>query len=387
MDGVVRVMLRVVAVGIALTFLAGCLGSGSEPQTNEASEDEGVLVDVNRPTESFGDIVTGPAVGPDLNATTAAAPRLVEGEWWRVRFAGGIGGQEVDVVRVVADANEEGYIMGMPHDGWLKEAISFHSPAFGDVNFDLSYDTHNVRFEPVRFPLEVGATWDTEFALSPLTARVEAVDEYTATITFWPPEQPDQPTDPVTDLIGFTGSSGGPFMTAVYDARQHEIVSMQSFAGVWEVVEHGYDFEGWVTVPRGEHTAIDYGYFGGPVGVPGVTGDYNPAPRTVTVEGGFNRMTMMHLIVPLPDPVTGTFVPGKHSIKDTTPNGTVFLTEAMDQFTIKFYEASDPDGEWTVEDTIGGVAATYSMGIAYHQYDIRLPDGLRRTDHSHAVIR
>jgi hypothetical protein len=54
---------------------------------------------------------------------------------------------------------------------------------------------------------------------------------------------------------------------------------------------------------------------------------------------------------------------------------------------MKFYEASNPDGEWHLEDVVGGPGATYTMGMAYHQYDIRLPDGARRADHSHPVIR
>ena len=54
---------------------------------------------------------------------------------------------------------------------------------------------------------------------------------------------------------------------------------------------------------------------------------------------------------------------------------------------LKFYEASRPDGEWKLEDVVVGAGATYSMGMAYHQYDIRLPDGACRPDHSHPVIR
>lgn len=351
--------------------LAGCLGAGDpalEPEP--AGGEPEVLIDPNRRAASLGEIVTGPAVGPDLNATTQAPPRLVEGEWWRIRFLDVLGDQDVEVVRVVADVHEDGYVVGMPHEGWLKEAISYHSPAFGDVALDLSYDTHNERFEPVRFPIVEGDTWETRFALTPLTAQVIEADERTATITLTPPEAEPQPTDPLFTLLTAFEDA---VMTLTYDATMHEIVRMESAIGVWEVIAHGYDYEGWVTVPRGEHTAIDYGTFGP------ASETHDPLPRTLEVSGGFNRMTMMHVVIP--------FTPGVYKVRDEAPDGTVLETDATDQPVLAFYEVADPDGTWTVQDVLGGAGATYSMGIAYHQYDIRLPDGLRRADHAHEVIR
>jgi hypothetical protein len=363
--------MRVLPVlALSVLVLAGCASPAPETPAEKGSQ---ITVDPNRPATQYGQIVTGPAVGPDLNATTQAAPRLVEGEWWRIRFDYGFDDVN-EVVRVVANATEEGYIFGMPHEGWFKEAIAYHAPAFGDVGLDLSYATHNVVFQPVRFPLVAGDTWETHFAAQPYTAVVEAADDVTATIRFDPPANTD-PTAPLTDLMGLTG---GGSMRIVYDARVHEVVQMSSAIGNWSVVEHGYDFQGWVTVPRGEHTAIDYGTFWALEGAAPVT------TRAIEVSGGFNRLTMMHLIVPL--------TPGSFHIRSTTPSGEAFLTEVVNTqanpgFILKFYEDSSPDGTWLQEDSAVGVAATYSMGIAYHQFDIHLPDQARRTDHSHAVIR
>ena len=64
----------------------------------------------------------------------------------------------------------------MPHEGWYKEAIAYHAPAFGDVGFDLSYNVHNERFEPLRFPLVEGATWETRFAMGRLVAKETAIN-------------------------------------------------------------------------------------------------------------------------------------------------------------------------------------------------------------------
>lgn len=363
--------MRVFALLLAALAIAGC----AQPPAAETTASPGPQVEIvaDRPDTSFGDVATGPAAAPDTNATTAAAPVLVPGEWWRIRFSSSFFQDVPEVVRVVAAVEPDGYLFGMPHEGWYKEAISYHAPAFGDVGLDLSYETHNERFEPVRFPLFAGATWETVFAAARFTATVESADASTATIRFDPPPSDPEPTDPVYAALNPFGDFGG--MRLTYDARQHEVVKFESAIGTWEVVEHGYGFEGWVTVPRGLNTAIDYGQFlpatpGGPV-----------VTRSQVVQGGFNRLTLLHVIVPLG--------PGAYRIRSVSPNGTEFVTDSIAgrSITLKFYEASKPDGEWKLEDVVGGPGATYSMGMAYHQYDIRLPDGARRSDHSHAVVR
>lgn len=354
------------AVVVGVLFLAGCV----EPdQAAGPADGTGVFIDEGRPDTEFGEIETGPTVAPDLNATLEAPPKLVPGEWWRLRFETPLSGTETtDVVRVVAAVEPDRYIVGMPHGGWARELISYHSPALGDVGLDLSYPVHNEIFQPLRFPLEQGATWETSFATAPHIAKVESADGRRATVTLTPIEDP-QPTDPVLALFGFSSAP----MTLVYDASVHEVVKFESGIGTYEVVEHGYDFQGWVTIPRGEHTAIDHFQLG-----PANAGEV-PGPRPVEITGGFNRMTLLQGIFPL--------AAGVYRARAIAPDGTEFVTEALDAPTINVYEVRDPDGTWTTEDTIIGAAATYSMGIAYHQYDIRLPDGVRRSDHSHPVVQ
>lgn len=351
-------------------LLAGCAETTPEP----AEDDPELILDEDRPATSYGEVRTGPAVEPDWNATTEAAPKLVPGEWWRIRYDTFLGDEDVEVVRVVAAVDEAGYIFGMPHEGWLKEAISFHAPAFGDVNFDLSYNTHNQLFQPVRFPLTLGDSWETSMAAQPYEAKVTQVDQYKATIEFTSINPNPSPADPVLVALGVL--PGDTTMTLTYDARQHEVVRMESALGVWEVVEHGYDYEGWVTVPRGEDTAIDYGTFL-------LASDaHTPLERTLTVPPEFNRMTMMHFVGTLND------APGYMQARDVTPDGDEHITELTGSgFQLSFYEVKDPGGTWTVQDTIVGAGFTYHMGIAYFQYDIHLPSGDRRADHGHAVIR
>ena len=366
--------VRLLPLLVLAATVAGCAQPPPQETPAAASAPPAFEVDEDRPGTRFGNVATGPAAGPDLNATTAAPPRLVAGEWWRIRFQSGFFDGTPEFVRVVAEANPDGYVVGMPHEGWYKEAIAYHAPAFGDVDLDLSYDTHNVRFEPLRFPLVAGKSWTTSFGTTEMVATVEAADPHTATIRLETPRGDARPTDPVYAALSPVGDAGTIRLT--YDARQHEVVRFESIIGTWEVVEHGYGFTGWVTVPRGLHTAIDYGQFlpatpGGPV-----------LTREQPVEGGFNRLTLMHGIAALG--------PGAYRIRSVAPNGTEYVTESVAAtrgFTVRFHEATDPDGRWTLEDLVGGPGGTFTMGMAYHQYDVRLPDGARRSDHSHPVFR
>ncbi len=363
--------MRLLAAFLLISMsIAGCL----EPEPAAEGDPEPEIIVGDRPDTSYGDVETGPAVEPDLNATTAEAPKLVSGEWWRIRYDNAFTGEEVEVIRVVGEVDEQGYIFGMPHEGWLKEAISFHSPAFGDVDFDLSYNVHNERFHPVRFPLQTDATWETKFVGTDYRATVTAADEYTATIEFETIGEPDTMSQ---IMIAAGLMQEGVAMTLEYDARQHEIVKMESGLGTWEVIEHGYDFEGWVTVPRGEDTAIDYGVFGP------ASQSHTPMERQLTVDDGFNRMTMMHFVGSLDQNV-----PAYMEAKDVTPDGEEWITSVTQGgYKLEFFETNVPSGTWTVQDTVLGAGFTYHMGIAYFQYDIRLPDGARRTDHSHGVVR
>lgn len=365
--------MRPVVLLVLALVLAGCAQPVPTPASVPEEEAAAVSIEEDRPDTSFGEVETGPAVGPDLNATTASAPRLVAGEWWRIEFSSDFYSDVSEVVRVVADVSPDGYIFGMPHSGWYKEAISYHAPAFGDVGLDLSYATHNEVFTPLKFPLVEGATWETTFATSPLTATVEKVTERDAIIRFDSPPPEAQPTDPLMAALGL--ASGGEAMRIRYDAQQHEIVEFSSSIGEWKVVEHGYDFQGWVTVPRGEHTAIDYSQF-----LPATPGE-PVVLREQKVDGGYNRLTLMHVVIAMG--------PGAYRVRSVAPDGAEFVTESVGPsgLALKFYEAKDPDGVWQLEDIVAGAGATYSMGIAYHQYDIHLPDGARRADHSHPVIR
>lgn len=364
--------LRALLVVLALLPLAGCF-AGEAPVEPAANETAPTIQVGDRPEPSFNDIPNadlGFVAQPDLNATLAEAPKLIPGEWWRIEMMSPLDGRTASFVRVVAKVESDLYVMGMPHEGWYKEAVIYHVPFFGDVNKDLSGHAHDVPFLPLKFPLTNEQTWTTSFEGGPeLTATVTAND-----------------ADRTAEVV-FTGPNGGQQIRLVYDAKVHEIVEFEQATITYKVVEHGYGFEGWVTVPRGE----DLVFFHGRIG-PAIDVTLGPAAplETVLINGGFNRVTFIVVLGAAKQflglPADG---PGVYRETMTAPDGTSYDVEGNPDgsMVIEFFENAAPDGEWQMQHVAGGVGVAFVEGIAYHQYDIHLPTGNIRTDHSHEVVR
>ena len=358
------VLLLVLAIG------AGCFSAANEEPPADAAAAGNVTIDEARPEPTFTDLTLTPAAA-DLNATLAAAPRWVPGEWWKYHFTSPLTGVEVEFIKVVGAVDGDHYVVGMPHEGWYKEAVVYHTPCFGDVTVsELGCHAHNIPFAPLQFPLEDGATWTTQFERPPdLTAEVKVVSPTEAEITF-------------------SDADGNVHITQVYDATIHEVRRFEHAIAVYEVVEHGYGFEGWITIPRGELLVFEHGRVGAPVvGVAafGSAGDpVGPPIESVEIAGGFNRLSFILAV--------GNIVGapgGAYRETATAPDGTVYQLESIPggPQTIQFYEHKDPDGTWSLEHLALGPGLAFIEGIAYHQYDIHLPSGDIRSDHSHEVVR
>ncbi|HLE98069.1 MAG TPA: hypothetical protein VI997_11925 [Candidatus Thermoplasmatota archaeon] len=372
-------MRRLSVALLASLVVAGCLGGAAPP--DDAAGNASV-VDGSRPEPTFNDLTTeqlGSAAAPDADASLATAPALREGEWWRIEMHDLFLDETTEFVRVVARVEPDLYVFGMPHAGWWKEAIIYHAPAFGDVGLDLSHRAHDLPFEPLRFPLEDGATWETAWETpDPVTATVAVESGTTARVTF---------TGTQCGAFALVGQcptpQQGTIAEVVYDASIHEISEASFPSHTWRVVEHGYGYTGWVTVPRAEHLVFLHGR----VGTPAID-VVNPGPAlptdTVEVEGGFNRVSFIL--------VAGNAVGsagGAYSEKATAPDGTVFELRQVPggALAVAFFEHPDPDGTWQLEHLAAGPGFVFTEGIAYHQYDIELPTGRIRSDHSHEVVR
>ena len=372
-----QVFVATLVLGLSL---AGCFSAAEDPVL---AAEPNVTIDEARPEPVFNDIPNadlGEIAPPDTAATLLAPPQLTAGEWWRIELNDKITGATTQFVRVVARVEPDLYVFGMPHEGWWKEAIVFHTPAFGDVNKDLSHRAHDVPFQQLQFPLEDGATWETAWeSPDPITATVAVESPTTARVTFVGTN-----CGPLGILGLCPNPAEGVVAELVYDATMHEVVEASFPSHDWRVLEHGYGYEGWVTVPRAEHLVFLHGRLGVPVF------DFpNAAPATntdtITVAGGFNRVSFILAAGNIAPPGQG----GAYSEKATAPDGTVFelVNVPGTPLQVVFLEHNVPDGDWTLEHVAVGPGVAFAEGIAYHQYDIRLPDGAVRSDHSHDVVR
>ncbi|HWG90095.1 MAG TPA: hypothetical protein VNZ52_04520 [Candidatus Thermoplasmatota archaeon] len=362
--------ILVAALLLAVGF-AGCMNDAPADTPAATANNSTITVDANRPPPiADGEVEVGPAAEPDLEATLMEAPKLKVGEWWRIRMYSPLDGSDVEVIRVMAKEVDGHYVFGMPHERWYKEAVVYHTPGFGDVTKELGYNAHNIPFHPVKFPLTDGATWQTNFETeTPLTATAKQVDPYTVDITYTTP-------------------NGGVLMTATYDARIHEISKLKVDTMEYEVLEHGYDFKGWVTVPRAEKLVFIHGRLGPVFGL----GSFPPQPAPpmdeVTIDEDFNRVTFVQIV----GYSVSNEAHGKGVYRETVtdPDGNQYVTEMAGEtagYKIQFFENSNPKGTWKLEHVAGGPGIAFTEGIAYHQYDILVPEGHVRTDHSHPVVR
>ena len=363
-------MRRVILVTL---LLAGCASPAPEgpvvPSVNVTEE---------RPETTFGDVAVGPAAAPDVAATLDAPPTLVPGEWWRVRFESPYT-EPTEFLRVVARVEPDGTaVVGMPHDGWWKEAVIFHTPSLGEVAPDGAYAAHDVPFVPLQFPLEEGATWETawESEDATLTATVEAVDGTAVDVAF---------VGVACGITAFLGTCQGGESEQIrlrYDAAMHTITRFEGPGMTWEVLEHGYGFEGWVTIPRAEDLVFLHGRFGPALDLAG-----QPAPfptDSVEVAGGYNRVSFIL--------GAGGVAAGEGVFRETAtaPDGTSYELEKLPgagPYEALFLEHASPDGAWTFEHLNGGAGLVMAEGVAYHQYDIQVPSAALRTDHAHDVVR
>ena len=149
---------------VLLFVLPGCIDLGNAPEALP-------------PTGTFAADVLVLAAPPIVEEprSLAEAPSWRSGEWWRIRLTD-FTGDTFEVTRVVAGVEGDDYLVGMPATEWINDFMVLHIPGFGEVaREDLSYETHDVRYEPLRFPLTQGAKWATAFEGQPMSAEVKTV--------------------------------------------------------------------------------------------------------------------------------------------------------------------------------------------------------------------
>lgn len=365
--------MRSLMVLLVAASLAGCVGS--EAGTDDASVDEpdvqfsedrgrgNITVDAPRlPVEA-------PAPG---ERGLAEPPVLRLGEWWTISITDHFTYETIEVTRVVAGTERGDYLIGFPLEAFSNDALILHTPGFGDVLTDLSYSAHDIPYVPLRFPLEEGDSWETAWESEGATMQMlveEVREDGTVLVTGSP-----------------TGSGAYP-TTIVYDPAIGEVRSqvMEGYSE-WEVIDHGYGFEGDVRVPHAHDLVFLNGRIAGAVDVGEalVPPTLAPPTETITVGEGYDRVSFAALFFDVAaqqaESQAGTAAAaGYYSVKATAPDGTVFedtYTPADGGwFKATFYGHEDPAGDWELEAVAGGPGAAFLEGIGYHSIDIELPSG------------
>lgn len=305
-----------------------------------------------------------PAAG---ERTLDKVPQWRLGEWWSYHIVDGFSGNELDTTRIVAGTYDLDYLVGFPLGKFSNDVLIFHIPGVGDVNReDLSFEVHDVTFQPLSFPLTAGKRWDTAFEGRPGHAMVSSVDGATAKILLW------------DTRVTTTGVAESFNMTATYDASVGEIVALD-YPGYlsYKVTGHGFHYDGRVRVPHSHDLIFQHGRVAGTLNAGGLA-PQTTVKETVDIPIGYDNLAFTEIVG------SGVLVPGAapnagyYDEKATSPNGTVFETTALPGeagLKLAFFGTGDPTGTWTLEHTAGGPGAAFIEGIGYHSIDVDLPSG------------
>ncbi len=348
---------------LVLLLTAGCLGAtdpgddAAPTATAEAPATEGA----RNATIDGGEAPSGGAEA--ASRSLASAPEWRIGEWWTVELTSTLTGETVEMTRVVAGTEGGDHLVGQPQDAWSTEGLVFHVPGLGEVRQeDLSYEVHDVRFEPLSFPLTDGATWQTSFEGLDVDATVTTNEDGTAEIHY----------------------CCGRNISATYDPAIGAISSFDADEGFisYEVTDHGYNYTGVVTVPHGHDLVFNHGRVA--VGVSAAETEPAPPIEEVELDPDYQRVSFVQIAGPLglvEQPASSAYVE-----RATNPNGTTFETQHLPtdggSLSVSFFETTELGGTWTFEHAAPGPGLAFTEGIAYHVFDIRLPAGHLLGDHS-----
>ncbi len=372
--------MRAGGLAIALLLaaaLAGCIGD------EESSTTDGISVSEASAEARAPPTLDGP---PDWRV----------GDWWTLRLAHPLTGEEHIVTQVVAEVKDGAALIGLTEPP-TRELMVLETPLWGEVQLNASGISTGLRetgFQHVQFPLEEGLSWETEVIGGTYTAHVEAVESHRAVIRYvWTGEThvPDQ-----QGVIGVEERGG----SAVYDASAGMLISLipthtrhvQALTG-WEVLGHGADHEGPVYVPADRKVMFDESWWSTrDTPRADVAADYlgqavGPiAQRNVAqVPEGFTDLSFVlaagtdgvpsateagavHVHIYHHHPETGEELESRHV--DRAPGN------ENNGMRVVFQTSYAPAGQWTVyiEDAVG-VSQVLGKGVAYTLVTYDTPGG------------
>ena len=352
----------VLSLLVVASFLAGC---ADDPADEPAAPDEAQVQYEDDVVSVTVDTMPRdpPAAG---ERTLDAAPRWRLGEWWTYTMTDGFTGGTYEFTRVVAgeDVDAGNYLVGFPVDEFSNDVLLFHVPGFGDVaQHNLAYETHDAWFQMLDFPLTDGKDWEAEFEGTGMGTVLVSSDGATADIELISPQYNVQATyDPAIGEISKMTINNGTYAT-------------------YEVVDHGYGYEGVVRVPHAHDLVFIHGRLGGVVAVGGGGAPVAPPTETVDVAPGFDRVGFI-IAVGGGQFIGAPATAGAFRETVTAPDGTVFQetwtpadVPASGMLKVVAFGHDNPTGTWNLEHVAAGGGVAFVEGIGYHSIDVELPSG------------
>lgn len=341
-----RWSVLLVAGLLLIASLAGCLVA--EDEELPAIDDSGPLS--TDPRLELEELEGG---APDeWNATLEAPPQWRLGQWWKIRLTEHFTETSKEITVVVAGAERDWFLTGMPEAQFDHHVMVMHMPGVGQIGkSDLRWDVHDEYFQPMKFPLRNGDSWETHWSALPVQADVASVSGTKATIEV-------------------TGDNQ--HFELVYDADVGTITYMEipGYATM-EVIDHGFDYKGVVTVPHMHDLIFFHGRIVGALGVGFQDMEPHPPMDTIPVEGDYDRVSFGIILFGL--------TPGVYMVEVTAPDGTQYqeslIATQPDMIMISIQSNEQPVGDWEAAYVAAGVGAAFIEGIAYHVFDIHLPSG------------
>lgn len=296
------------------------------------------------------------------SATLDAPPAWALGEWWTYRIESLLAGTTHEATRVVAGEVGASYLVGMPADKYEEILFIFHFPGLGAVNkTNLGFDAHDLFLQHLQFPLAEGATWTTQwYNGDPMEAVVTKVEGSRADVSLAHPVR----------AINLT-----------YDAAVGDIVAFD-VAGYlrYEVVDHGFGYQGEVRIPYEEDLVVCHGRANGVSVIDAcAAGDLPGGPAdTVVIGGDYDRLSFALILrggaapAPLPAPLP---TQGLFALEVTAPDGKQYAAAKSPQepgVVLDVYGHDDPLGAWEMRAFAGGVGSVLFEGAAYKVLDVTL---------------
>jgi len=303
---------------------------------------------------------SGLPTAPRTTATLDAPPQWRLGEWWHVAWRAPLYHVDADVDAVVAGVDNGSYELGMA--GHLDDGLLLlHFPGFGEVDRQtLGFDAHDRPIVPLRFPLTLGKTWQTQWYTGvPENATVDAVDLAAGTAH-----------------VRFTGTRT---FALTYDAKAGFVTQLDIDGyGGYKVTKHGYGFHGKVVVPSRQDLVFCNGRQGTVQAVDFCVTksalDPQAPTQAVQVKPGYDRVSFglfLRDTATAPAPVG----PGALDIRVTAPDGSAYEATKDPTTTgmVMYPHGLDhPAGAWQVTSVTVGDELAILEGVAYRVLQVDL---------------